>query len=57
MGDPHGGTVTAGANEHIVDGRPVARKGDTVECKEHRARVVEPTQSHRLWVSAAYPKS
>ncbi|MDN7430769.1 PAAR domain-containing protein [Burkholderia sp. AU45388] len=32
---PHGGTVTAGSNADVVNGKPIARKGDTVECKEH----------------------
>ena len=37
---PHGGTVTAGSNDDIVDGKPIARKGDPVECKEHGAQTI-----------------
>lgn len=37
---PHGGTVTTGSNQDIVDGKPVARKGDTVECKEHGTQTI-----------------
>jgi uncharacterized Zn-binding protein involved in type VI secretion len=37
---PHGGTVTMGSNADIVDGKPVARKGDTVECKEHGTQTI-----------------
>ena len=32
---PHGGTVTAGSNADVVNGKPIARKGDAVECTEH----------------------
>ncbi|MGU7776314.1 PAAR domain-containing protein [Burkholderia sp. MR1-5-21] len=31
---PHGGFVATGSNADIVEGKPVARKGDTVECNE-----------------------
>jgi uncharacterized Zn-binding protein involved in type VI secretion len=34
------GTGTAASNEGIVDGMPVARKGDTVECKEHGTQTI-----------------
>ena len=37
---PHGGTVTAGSNDDIVDGKPISRKGDAVECKEHGAQTI-----------------
>ncbi|MFD1972527.1 PAAR domain-containing protein [Trinickia caryophylli] len=37
---PHGGTVTTGSKEDIVDGKPIARKGDTVECKEHGQQTI-----------------
>jgi uncharacterized Zn-binding protein involved in type VI secretion len=37
---PHGGTVTSGSNADIVDGKPVSRKGDTVECKEHGQQAI-----------------
>jgi uncharacterized Zn-binding protein involved in type VI secretion len=30
---PHGGTVTSGSNSDVVNGKPIARKGDVVECK------------------------
>lgn len=32
---PHGGTVTTGSNTDVVNGKPIARKGDAVACKEH----------------------
>ncbi|MFL9876032.1 PAAR domain-containing protein [Paraburkholderia megapolitana] len=32
---PHGGTVTAGSSTDVVNGKPIAREGDAVECKEH----------------------
>ncbi|WP_080403302.1 PAAR domain-containing protein [Burkholderia ubonensis] len=37
---PHGGTVTTGSTADIVDGRPISRKGDTVECKEHGIQTI-----------------
>lgn len=37
---PYGGTVTAGSNADIVDGKPIARKGDTVECKQHGTQTI-----------------
>lgn len=37
---PHGGTVTTGSNSDIVDGKAIARKGDTVECKEHGTQTI-----------------
>jgi uncharacterized Zn-binding protein involved in type VI secretion len=37
---PHGGTVTTGSNADIVDGKPLARKGDTVECREHGTQTI-----------------
>jgi uncharacterized Zn-binding protein involved in type VI secretion len=37
---PHGGTVTTGSNADIVDGKPISRKGDTVECKEHGKQTI-----------------
>lgn len=37
---PHGGSVTTGSNADTVDGKPVARKGDTVECKEHGTQTI-----------------
>lgn len=37
---PHGGTVTTGSNKDIVDGKAIARKGDTVECKEHSTQTI-----------------
>ena len=37
---PHGGTVTAGSNADIVDGKPIARKGHTVECKQHGTQTI-----------------
>lgn len=37
---PHGGTVTTGSNTDVVDGKPIARKGDTVECKEHGTQTI-----------------
>ncbi|WP_321888805.1 PAAR domain-containing protein [Paraburkholderia bannensis] len=32
---PFGGTVTAGSTTDTVGGKPISRKGDSVECKEH----------------------
>lgn len=37
---PHGGTVTAGSNADLVEGKAVARKGDTVECKQHGTQTI-----------------
>ncbi|PCE28229.1 hypothetical protein BWP39_06865 [Paraburkholderia acidicola] len=37
---PYGGTVTAGSNTDLVDGSPIARKGDTVVCSEHGAQTI-----------------
>ena len=37
---PHGGIVTAGSNADIVDGKAIARKGDTVQCNEHGAQTI-----------------
>jgi len=37
---PYGGTVMTGSNEDIVDGKPIVRKGDTVECKEHGTQTI-----------------
>ena len=37
---PYGGTVTTGSNADIVDGKPIARKGDTVECEQHRTQTI-----------------
>lgn len=37
---PHGGIVTTGSNDDIVDGKPVARKGDSAECKEHGTQTI-----------------
>lgn len=28
----HGGTVISGSGKHSIDGRPIARKGDKVDC-------------------------
>ncbi|MBR8178356.1 PAAR domain-containing protein [Burkholderia ambifaria] len=37
---PHGGTVIAGSSTDIVDGKPISRKGDAVECKEHGTQTI-----------------
>ncbi|MCA8297699.1 MULTISPECIES: PAAR domain-containing protein [Burkholderia] len=37
---PHGGTVTAGSNADVVDGKAIARKGDTVECHQHGMQTI-----------------
>ncbi|WP_081436701.1 PAAR domain-containing protein [Burkholderia lata] len=37
---PHGGTVVTGSNTDIVDGKPISRKGDTVECSEHGTQTI-----------------
>ncbi|SDG68339.1 PAAR domain-containing protein [Paraburkholderia phenazinium] len=37
---PHGGSVTTGSSADIVDGKQIARKGDTVECKEHGTQTI-----------------
>lgn len=37
---PHGGTVTTGSSADLVDGKQIARKGDTVECKEHGTQTI-----------------
>jgi uncharacterized Zn-binding protein involved in type VI secretion len=37
---PHGGDVTGGSHADIVDGKAVARKGDTVECKQHGTQTI-----------------
>jgi uncharacterized Zn-binding protein involved in type VI secretion len=37
VGDPtdHGGTVISGSPLHDVDGKPIPRLGDQVECPQH----------------------
>jgi uncharacterized Zn-binding protein involved in type VI secretion len=37
VGDPtdHGGKVISGSPLHDVDGKPIARLGDQVECPQH----------------------
>lgn len=30
----HGGVVTSGSSKHDINGRPIARKGDTVSCPQ-----------------------
>jgi uncharacterized Zn-binding protein involved in type VI secretion len=37
---PHGGTVITGSNVDTVEGKPVARKNDMVDCKEHGQRAI-----------------
>ncbi|WP_423394258.1 PAAR domain-containing protein [Burkholderia sp. LMG 21824] len=37
---PHGGTVTTGSNADVVDGKAIARKGDTVVCLEHGTQAI-----------------
>jgi uncharacterized Zn-binding protein involved in type VI secretion len=37
---PHGGTVTTGSNADVIDGKSIARKGDTVECQEHGTQTI-----------------
>lgn len=37
---PHGGTVTSGSSADVVDGKEIARKGDTVECEEHGTQTI-----------------
>ena len=32
---PYGGVVISGANEDLVDGRVIVRRGDMVDCAEH----------------------
>jgi uncharacterized Zn-binding protein involved in type VI secretion len=49
---PHGGTVTTGSNADIVDGKPVARKGDTVECKEHGTQTIEGGDGNSMFGGA-----
>ena len=49
---PHGGTVTTGSNADIVDGKPIARKGDTVECKEHGTQKIEEGDGKRMFGGA-----
>lgn len=31
----HGGTITGGATRTLVEGNPVARQGDPVQCAQH----------------------
>lgn len=38
---PYGGKVTGGSAVDSIDGRNVARKGDTVECNQHGANVID----------------
>ncbi|MBN3788981.1 PAAR domain-containing protein [Burkholderia sp. Ac-20353] len=46
---PHGGNVTTGSNNDVVDGMPIARKGDTVECNQHGTQhIVEGDESSTL---------
>lgn len=37
VGDPtdHGGVVISGSSTYLIDGKPIARVGDTVTCPEH----------------------
>jgi uncharacterized Zn-binding protein involved in type VI secretion len=37
VGDPtdHGGKVISGSSLHVVDGKPIARLGDQVDCPLH----------------------
>jgi uncharacterized Zn-binding protein involved in type VI secretion len=37
---PFGGTVTSGSVNDTVAGKPVSRKGDSVECKEHGSQQI-----------------
>lgn len=37
---PHGGTVITGSNADTVDGKPIARKNDLVDCKEHGKQTI-----------------
>jgi uncharacterized Zn-binding protein involved in type VI secretion len=37
---PYGGAVTTGSNADVVDGKPIARKGDTVECEQHHTQTI-----------------
>ncbi|WP_179405474.1 PAAR domain-containing protein [Burkholderia guangdongensis] len=37
---PHGGTVVTGSSADVIDGKPISRKGDTVECKEHGTQTI-----------------
>jgi uncharacterized Zn-binding protein involved in type VI secretion len=49
---PHGGTVTTGSNADIVYGKPVARKGDTVECGEHGTQTIVEGDEHGMFGGA-----
>jgi len=37
---PHGGTVISGSNADTVEGKPIARRNDLVECKEHGQQAI-----------------
>ncbi|MGY6128017.1 PAAR domain-containing protein (plasmid) [Paraburkholderia strydomiana] len=49
---PHGGTVSTGSNADIVDGKPVARKGDTVECKLHGNQTIAEGDGNSMFGGA-----
>jgi len=36
----HGGTITSGATRTLVEGQPVARKGDVVNCAQHGMQTI-----------------
>jgi uncharacterized Zn-binding protein involved in type VI secretion len=43
---PYGGAVTSGSSPDSVDGRAIARKGDSVNCVEHGVnRIAEGDES------------
>ncbi|MGS0891921.1 PAAR domain-containing protein [Burkholderia stagnalis] len=37
---PHGGVVVTGSHADVVDGKAIARKGDTVECSVHGMQTI-----------------
>ncbi|WP_334022689.1 PAAR domain-containing protein [Burkholderia gladioli] len=45
---PHGGTVTAGSSADVMNGKPIARKGDAVECKEHGSQIISEGDEHSM---------
>jgi uncharacterized Zn-binding protein involved in type VI secretion len=49
---PHGGTVTTGSNADIVDGKPVARKDDAVECREHGTQTISEGDGNGMFGGA-----
>jgi len=36
----HGGTICGGAARTLAEGRPIARRGDAVQCSEHGLQTI-----------------